>query len=95
MPFLIEGRASFCNLLCFTRTPHGKVTGLFKPPRLWVSSPKPTDVKHFNGTCHHTHVLPWLLTTRRDYKNRMLCRRFRECSRAKVWKIQIPGRPNY
>jgi hypothetical protein len=40
-------------------------------------------------------VLPYLRTTCWDHKNRMLCRPFREFSRAtKVWTMRIPGRPN-
>jgi hypothetical protein len=39
-------------------------------------------------------VLPCLRTTRWNHKNRMLCRRFQEYSRANVWKIRIPGCPN-
>jgi hypothetical protein len=66
----------------------------FNPPKLWFSGPNPTHVKHLNGTCHHTHVLPCLRTTCSDHKNRMLFSRFREYSRAKVWKIRIPGRPD-
>jgi hypothetical protein len=40
-------------------------------------------------------VLPRLRTACWDHKNPMLCRSFQEYSRAKLWKIRIPGRPNH
>jgi hypothetical protein len=85
---------SFATL--FARIGHRTAKlGFFMPPKRWVSGPDPTHVKHLNGTYHHTLVLPCLRTTCWDHKNRMLCRRFREYSRAKVWKFRISGRPNH
>jgi hypothetical protein len=52
--YLFGGRDSIRNLVCFDRTSYG----VFKPPKLWVSGPNPTGVKHLNSTCYHSHFLP-------------------------------------
>jgi hypothetical protein len=65
--------------------------GFYKPRKLYVSGPYPTHVKHLNGTCHHTHVLPCLRTTFWDHKTACCAADFGSIHESKCGKSEFRG----